>query len=244
MKERPLIGIVGWKTGDNSFGVTIPYLNHLSNFGDIVVLNPMRGIISDLDLVILPGGKDSPSFLYGVPPNYANGDSDQFKEWFAHNNLDQYINAGVPIFGTCLGMQQLIIHFGGSLCQNLINHAFSNEFRGEPVHELVFTHEYMLLEAKLLARRKKDKVIKTCSLHHQGAYQENIPECFNIIATTKDKVVEVIEHKTLPIAGCQGHTEEDWNPLGNYLIGKLLRSSPNFKNENTGNSTAVQNEAS
>lgn len=241
MKQRPLIGIVGWKTGDNSFGVTLPYLTHLSNFGDILVLNPMRGIIENLDLIILPGGKDSHSFLYNAPPNYTNSDCDQFKEWFIHTNLQQYIDSKIPIFGTCLGFQQLIIHFGGSLCQNLISHPYSTEYRGEQVHELIFSSEFLQLEMQLLARRKKDKCIKTCSLHHQGAYEKDVPECFNIIAKTKDNIIEVIEHKTLPIAACQSHTEEDYSPIGNYLINKLIKLSPNFKHENTGNSITANN---
>lgn len=242
MKKRPLILITGWSTGDLSFGVSKTYLSHLSNFGDIIMATPMHGIISDVDLVVLPGGKDAPSFLYGQPPGYHNGDSDQFKEWFVQNNLDQYIEAGASVYGTCLGMQQLVIKYGGSLCQNLVNHPYSTESRDELVHELVFKGEYRLLEAKLLSRKESSKksCIKTCSLHHQGAYEDNIPECFNIIATTKDGVVEAIEHKTLPIAACQFHVEEDWDALGNYLIRKLINLSPNFKHENSGSDKSVQ----
>lgn len=241
MKQRPLIAVVAASTGENSFGTTKPYLNYLSNFGDTILLNPMNGIIENLDLVIMPGGADSPSFLYGQPPSYFNSSSDQYKEWFAQNNLKQYIEAGVPVFGICLGFQQLIIAMGGSLCQNLNGHPYSTEERSDLVHELVFTSEYQLLEAKLLNRRnsKKATCIKTCSLHHQGAYDDNIPECFNIIARTKDKVVEFIEHKTLPIAGCQNHPEEDWNSLSNHLIAKLLQRSPNFTYENSGSNSSI-----
>ncbi len=241
MKQRPLIAIPGWSTGDLSFGVGKAYLNHLGNFGDVIMLTPMNGIIENVDLVVLPGGSDAPSFLYGQPPGYFNTASDQFKEWFVQSNLTEYIEAGVPVWGTCLGFQNLLIKYGGSLCQNLIGHPYSEEERGELVHELVFTGEYKLLEAKLLARRANKKVtsIKTCSLHHQGAYESNVPDCFNIVAKTKDGVVECIEHKTLPIAGMQSHTEEDWNALGNHLISKLLHQSPNFKYENSGSNSSV-----
>ncbi len=232
-KKKPLIGIVAWKTGDNSFGVTLPYLTHLQMFGDVVLLAPGKNMIQELDLVVLPGGKDSPSFLYNEPPNFQNSDSDQFKEWFVQKQLDLYIKAGVPIFGTCLGMQQLIIKYGGTLCQHIYGHAYSNEWRGEKVHELIFEPEYKMLEIQLLARRKKGSVVETCSLHHQGAYHDkernDIPECLKVICKTDDGVVEAIEHNELPIAGCQFHTEEDMNPLGNFLIKKLISLSPNLK---------------
>lgn len=104
MKHRPIIGLVAWSQGENSFGVGKAYLNHLCKFGDVVLLTPMEGIINGLDLVVLPGGKDTPSFMYNQPPSYFNSDPDQYKEWFVFNNLDQYVKAGVPIFGTCLGI--------------------------------------------------------------------------------------------------------------------------------------------
>ncbi len=246
-KKKPLIGIVGWKVGDNSFGATLPYMIHLGLFGDVVVLTPMNAMVEGLDLVFLPGGPDTPSFLYNEPPNFTNSSPDQFKEWFVNKTLDKYIEAGVPVFGTCLGMQQLIVKFGGSLCQNIVNHAYSDECRGELVHELVFEPEYKMLEMTLLARRKsnKNKSIATCSLHHQGAYQDDerndIPKGIKVICKTKDGVVEAIEHESLPIAGCQFHTEEDYNVLGNYLIKSLLSKSPNLKkDENSGVSSEVK----
>lgn len=143
--------------------------------------------------------------------------------------------------------QQLVVKYGGSLCQHIFGHPYSTEERGELVHELIFENQYKMLETTLLAKRKgKSASIKTCSLHHQAAYQDkdrqDVPECFNIICKTKDGVVEAIEHKELPIAGCQFHTEEDYNPLGNYLIRKLIAASPNLKkieNEHTGKGEAL-----
>lgn len=238
--KKPLIGIVAWKVGENSFGVTLPYLTHLSHFGELILLTPMKQMVEGLDLVVLPGGSDSPSFLYNEPPNFTNSNPDQFKEWFVNKVLDKYVEAGVPIFGTCLGMQQLIIKYGGKLHQNITGHPYSDEYRGELVHKLIFEPEYKYLEMTLLSKRKnnKDKFISTCSLHHQGAYQNkernDVPSEFNVICKTADDVVEAIEHKTLPIAGCQFHTEEDYNVLGNHIIRNLISKSPNLnKNENS-----------
>lgn len=54
---KKTIGIVGWSTGDQSFGTSKQYLEHLKDFGTVVILGP-DSHIKGLDLVFLPGGKD------------------------------------------------------------------------------------------------------------------------------------------------------------------------------------------
>lgn len=239
MQRKPKIGIVGWSTGDGSFGTTKPYLQHLSRFGSVLILTPMGGIIPDLDLVVLPGGRDIPTYDYGRVPGYTNSDADQFKQFFYDNNLKQYIKAGIPIFGTCLGFQMLVVHFGGILQQDisLDDHGYSDDEtkggRGELVNDLIFTPEFSDLEIELLPKRSyKGRCIKTCSLHHQAALKNDaFPEQLQIVAYTADGVVEAIQHAELPIAGMQAHVEEDYNVLGNHLIKSLIERSPNFKDE-------------
>jgi len=233
----PKIGIVGWSTGDNSFGTTKSYLHFLSFFGDVRILTPKNYIDEDLDLVVMPGGKDTLPARYGQAPGYYNSDPDQFKEHFALVNLPMYIEAGIPIFGICLGMQMLCVHFGGELVQNidLGTHGYSDEKsaegRGQLVNDIIFTPKFTLLEIQLL-KENKLKRIKTCSLHHQGVKLGTVPDELQVIAYTKDDIVEFIQHETLPIAGCQSHPEEDFSPLSIHLIEKLIKRSPNLQNEN------------
>lgn len=240
MSKRSKVGIVAWSTGDGSFGVTKAYLNYLEQMFDvdIILLCPTENIYEDLDLVIMPGGKDTSTLNYSRMPGYANSDPDQYKEAFMKVNLPMYIEAGVPIFGICLGFQQLVVHFGGELSQNinLGQHSYSDvekKGRGDLVNTLVFTPEFKHLELKFLNKKPKEKNIKCCSLHHQGveyhaedpAYSATFPECLHPIAYTEDGVLEAFAHKELPIAGVQFHPEEDWNILGKYLIQSLLSKS-------------------
>lgn len=245
MNKIPKIGIVGWSTGDNSFGTTKAYLHYLAYFNaDIRILTPKADIDEDLDLVIMPGGKDTLPMRYGQVPGYYNSDPDQFKEHFAMVNLPQYIEVGIPIFGICLGFQMLCVHFGLELDQeiDIATHGYSDEKlkgRGELVNDLIFTMDYIPVETRL-SRKKK---IKVCSLHHQGVLKdefekENCP--LNLIAHTSDGISEFMEHRELPIAACQGHPEEDFNPLSIYLIKNLLKRSPNLKNETPRNFAAAQ----
>lgn len=245
MKNIINIGIVGWSTGDLSFGTTKSYLHYFGLFGKVRILTPTDSIDEDLDLVVMPGGRDTLPTNYGAIPGYFNTEPDPFKEHFAKVNLLKYIDAGIPIFGICLGFQQLCVHFGAPLMQNINTntHGYSgtgNGDRSELVNDLIFAPQYTVLEARLLANSKSKKSkISTCSLHHQGVNIANIPECLNLIAYTKDKVAEFIEHTELPIAGCQSHPEEDFNVLATNLIKSLIKRSPNLKNENKGNPVAV-----
>lgn len=234
--KRPNIGLPGWSTGDNSFGSTKAYLNFLNHFGNVRILTPSATIDEDLDLVIMPGGKDTLPTRYGQVPGYYNSDPDQFKEHFALVNLPMYIDAGIPIFGICLGFQMLCTHFNGELTQNinLDEHGYSDEKtegRGQLVNDLIFEGKFLPLEAHLMKVNKLKK-IKVCSLHHQGIMVDDVPDELEIIAKTKDNIVEFIRHRELPIAGCQNHPEEDFNPLSIHMIEALIKKSPNLKNEN------------
>lgn len=211
------IGIVGWKTGENSFGVTAPYMQYLSQYGDVMILPPTNTILKDLDLLVLPGGKDTSTIHYGQVPNFFNSDPDQMKDFFYNNNLKSYIAQKTPIFGICLGMQMLNIYFDGDLTQN-VWHPISEKSRSELVHPIKYTKEYK----SLMTLNKDEK--KVNSLHHQGVHVSQLGKELLCVAE-HDNLVEVLEHKTLPICGVQYHPEEIFDSLSEYLIMSLLKST-------------------
>lgn len=105
MKKK--IGIVGWNTGENSFGITKPYYDYLSQFGQVHILVPQKGIVEDLDLLVLPGGRDLNPLYYDEVPEVFCDNGDVLKEYFFKQNLPQYIASGTPIYGICLGFRYL-----------------------------------------------------------------------------------------------------------------------------------------
>lgn len=212
------IGIVGWNTGDNSFGITKPYGEYFSMFGEIIVLGPMKGTL-DLDLLVLPGGQDISSHIYGKRPSFYNSNPDLMKEFFMQNNLQQYIEKGTPIFGICLGMQQLNVHFGGKLLQN-IPHPVSTKSRGEEVHSLIFDPRYQHL------RSDHKKKYEVNSLHHQAVDDEYVPECLEVVAKANDDIIEIIKHRELPIWGVQYHPEELYDSASMRIVQNLLEYEP------------------
>lgn len=210
MRSRKQIGIVGWNTGENSFGITKPYAEFFATYGDIIVLGPSTEVQPGLDLLVLPGGRDISSYIYGELPSFYNSEPDVMKEFFLKCTLSKYVDARIPIFGICLGMQQLNVHFGGKMLQH-ISHAVSDpKDRGELVNELVIpVPEIDKFLRQGMRGKALSKPIMVNSLHHQAVDAKTLSPDLMVIATNKeDHVIEIIKHRTLPIWGVQYHPEE------------------------------------
>ena len=209
------IGIVGWKTGDNSFGVTVPYIDWLSNFGIVHILSPQKGIVEDLDLLVLPGGADIAPQSFGEVPGFNTSNTDVMKQYFFDNNLDQYIANNTPIFGICLGFQQLCVKYGAKLEQHYPFN-YSSKGRHDKVDTLIFEHQIFNIVDKSLISTKYD----VNSLHHQGCF--NLPNSWNVLAREKtDGNIEIAQF-TDNIFGVQYHPEEINDAISETIIKQLL----------------------
>lgn len=213
------IGIVGWNTGENSFGATKPYLEWLSNFGIVQILSPQTGMVEGLDLLVLPGGADIAPQSFGDTPGFYTSNTDVMKQYFYDNNLDQYIEAGVPIFGICLGFQQLCVKFGGKLVQHY-PFEYSSKHRGELVDTLTIMPDmYNIINQSSFPKEK----YKVNSLHHQGCMI--IPDKdVKILALAEDDLNIEIAQFSENIFGVQYHPEEINDPVATVLIRKLLNN--------------------
>ena len=216
------IGIVGWRTGDNSFGTTIPYLEFISKFGTPVILHPDTEV-KDLDLLILPGGPDIDHTRYRK--DYISLYVQKpcpVREHFDKYRLSEYIKRKTPIFGICRGMQSLAVFFKASLHQEMYHETSDDKTRYELVHNILITGE-----CQRILKLSFNKV-KVNSLHHQAIIRNTLPEELSVIAVylgKLDNTVEAIAHTKLPIAGVQYHPEElSSDKLTESLIIKLLET--------------------
>lgn len=218
--KRKIIGIPGWKLGDNSFGAGIMHLDYISQFGTPRLIFPEE-VLVPVDLLYLPGGPDLSPFTYGQYPGFFTSNPDVHKQFFFDARLQAYIDAKTPIFGVCLGFQMLCAKFGSQLTQDLIGHPESKERRVEG-HKVFST-----------GRMRAGEEFQVNSHHHQGVYLKDLNEsleCLAVFAATRKEatarydynVVEAIKHTTLPIAGVQWHPEEYYTPMADELIEKLL----------------------
>ena len=209
------IGIVGWKTGENSFGVSVPYINWLSNFGIVHILSPQKGIVEDLDLLVLPGGADIAPQSFGEVPGFHTSNTDVMKQYFFDNNLDKYLANNTPIFGICLGFQQLCVKFGGKLEQHYPFN-YSSKGRHDKVDTLAFEQSMfdIVLKSSLPTKYEVN------SLHHQGCF--SLPNPFNVLAREKvDGNIEIARFAE-NVYGVQYHPEEINDGISEVIIKQLL----------------------
>jgi putative glutamine amidotransferase len=221
------IGIVGWKVGENSFGVTVPYLDYFGSIKDakVSILMPWS-IERGLDLVVLPGGPDITPSNYGMTPSLYTGKACLFREHFDRYHLPKYIEMGTPIFGICRGMQTIAVHFGGRLYQHMSHETSSHDKRWEEVHDVHISQATASLLN--LPVTKKDNKYKVNSLHHQIVIADTLPAELKVIGRHRGcnyGGVEIIAHTSMPIAGVQYHPEEMiFDDLSDAIIEKLLHT--------------------
>lgn len=228
------IGIPGWSLDTTDFGVTKPYIEYFSQFGQVEILTPRKGVVPyKLDLLVLPGGLDMYSLSYGEAPSVYASNIDTFKQYFYDINLPQYIANKTPIFGICLGFQQLCAEYGLPLAQHCTDIPRSPE-RTTRVEYLKVNSELLPFKFELSPRKLKEEFStsnikpKTTpfaypvnSLHHQSVYTEK-NDNLNIIAVSEYGNVEAVLHKTLKIGAVQWHPEEINDRLANELVNYLL----------------------
>jgi len=220
MSNKKRILCPGWSTGDQSWGVTKPYLEFFSQYGQVEILTPRKEIVEG-DLLILPGWLDVSPRDYKHVPGFYTGNTDVYKDYFMHQNLPQYIEMKMPIFGICLGFQQLCVTFGSQLTQHMYHPTSSP--RNELTHLIRPVVGFDAEKGYLMPADKK-KGFKVNSLHHQGVHQYELGEDLQpLYLDEQGWFVEIVKHKTLPIAGVQFHPEElDYIPQVDGLIKSLL----------------------
>ncbi len=220
---RKTIGIPMINQGENSVGLTKAYLEYFRDYGQIILLAP-DAFIDNLDLLVLPGGKD---VAHGNPDEYSfySSDNERFLEYFDKFTLPQYIENATPIYGICRGFQTLLRHYGIPLLPHIWwDHGYSEKETDTKVNELTYE--------KYQEFGRGERAVKTVgSWHHQGVTLDVMREqdVFDVVAYTKHKsnredlaIVEFIEHKTLPIIAEQSHPERNGNRFETALINKLL----------------------
>lgn len=197
-EKRPVIGIPGWKVGENSFGAGTNHLDFISRFGNARILFPWDDDV-DLDLLYLPGGPDIDPSRYNQYPGFYTSNPDLFRQYFFDNLLPKYVKKGTPVFGICLGFQMLNVHFGGTLTQDLKYHAQSSG-RWQEGHKVY-----------VVGMSRKDGSMAVNSHHHQAVLESDLSDKFTMLAyadneeNPKNRIVEAFIHKELPIGGVQWH---------------------------------------
>ena len=209
--SRRVIGVPCWVDKER-IGVGIQYMDYLSQFADVKLIMPWQEYDDSIDMLFLTGGPDA-AVNYGQVPGYYTSNSCQFRQFFADYRLKNYIGKK-SIFGVCLGMQYLNIHFNGSLDQHISHYTNKDS-----------EHELMDMEGKFLTHKvgKKEEPILFNSSHHQGIKLNQLGENLTPLAISYEGYVERFENKELRIAGIQYHCERMHDAYSNNKIKEFLK---------------------
>jgi len=212
------IGIVGYRSEDGSvFGAGSNYLELISRFGKPYIIFPGEEVVN-VDLLVLPGGLDIAPQSFGGVPTFKTGHQDVFKQFFYEKRLSSYIDAGIPVFGICMGFQMLAVYFGSALEQHLWRHPQSSarSLAGHAVEPLPAASHYAA------------QPFEVNSHHHQGVFLHGLSPKLEPLALAKaspdsdNMLVEAFRHSSKPVMAVQWHPEEWFDAFSCMMINDLL----------------------
>jgi anthranilate synthase len=120
------------------------------------------------------------------------------------------LEAELPIFGVCLGLQGIVEYFGGEL-----------DILPKPMHGKAST--VRVLGGKLLDGHPRE--FDAGRYHSLIAKRDTLPEALTLTAETPEGVVMGIEHGTLPVAAVQFHPESILSleeEIGHRLVDSVM----------------------
>ncbi|GAA3872345.1 aminodeoxychorismate/anthranilate synthase component II [Celeribacter arenosi] len=120
-------------------------------------------------------------------------------------------DAGIPLFGVCLGHQSIGEAFGGKVvrCHEIVHGKM-----GEISHHNTGVFEG--LPSPLAGTRYHSLVVD----------RETLPECLEVTAELADGTIMGMRHRTLPIEGVQFHPESIRSEHGHAMLKTFLDRIP------------------
>ena len=121
---------------------------------------------------------------------------------------------GVPIFGICYGMQTLAEQMGGQVVS---------------ADQKEFGHSELEVINDSIIFKDLDKKINVWMSH--GDQVQDLPDEFNLVASTATAPIAAMEHETLPIYAIQFHPEVTHTDHGQKIIENFIFNVCNANND-------------
>ncbi len=215
--RRPLIGIAPYlkvtENGKETLGADRPYVDAVEKTGGLITILTLEKRRIDeyvrlLDGLLLTGGRDIHPKYYGekLPPGEARLSPDARSE-FEIAIAKEFIKAGKPVLGICLGCQTLNVALGGTLFWDIPGH--------DKTEHAITIQEGTKLFSVIGSRRP---IVN--SRHHQAV--NGVPKKLIVSARSDDGVIEAIElpHHKFAV-GVQWHPEDEMEKSSSK---KLMRA--------------------
>lgn len=185
------------------------YVAALQGVGLIPILLPTQGPLP-LDLswvggLLLPGGPDVEPGRYGGEPEPLTR-PDPASDELEFGLANWAIRAEIPILAICRGLQVLNVALGGSLTQDLTDHAPRAEVPG-PARRDRLAHGLTIDPTSQLGQIVGPESVQVNSLHHQGI--ERLAPGLRATAWAPEGLIEAFEMPDRRFGlGVQYHPEE------------------------------------
>jgi GMP synthase (glutamine-hydrolysing) len=134
-----------------------------------------------------------------------SGGPNSVTETFTPRAPQIVFDLGIPILGICYGMQTLAEQMGG--------HVIS-------VDQKEFGHSELEIETESILFKGLNKKINVWMSH--GDQVQDIPDDFNLVASTASAPIAAMEHKDLPIFAIQFHPEVTHTEYGQKVLENFL----------------------
>ena len=195
----------------------LPYMKALQAVGlEPVLAKPGTELPSMLDIkgVVLSGGNDLNPARYGQPAHEKTVEIDDERDAMELQILQQALALLLPVLCICRGMQLINVHFGGTLHQDIPDHAvLTRENPGKVVHEVGIAPGSKLRDIFGQAS------VGVNSRHHQAV--DSLGIGLNVSAIAMDGTIEGIELEGAPfVVGVQWHPEDQ--VPGDAINGRLF----------------------
>ena len=212
---RPLIGVTcdyDWDSGKSQ--LHSGYYEGIFQAGGLPFLIPVlepfcaADVISRLNGLVLTGGQDVDSYLFGEEPHPKVGKINPYRDELEITLCKEAVAHNIPVLGICRGAQIMNIAMGGTIYQDIETQVNDSELicHDQQAPKWFGIHEVEMRDESNLCEIFGAKVIRTNSFHHQAIRQ--VGESLFAVAHTRDGIIEAIESKAHSFyIGVQWHPE-------------------------------------
>ncbi|HET7902662.1 MAG TPA: gamma-glutamyl-gamma-aminobutyrate hydrolase family protein [Candidatus Nanopelagicales bacterium] len=178
--------------------------------------------VLDTDAVLILGGGDVDSELYGVPgPVPHEYGVDVAADRFTIDAIRGAVDGDVPLLAVCRGVQLLNVAYGGTLVPDLDP---SHLHHGDHDSGLFLDEHVRIDEGTRLLEILHERDWHVRNGHHQAV--DAVAPGLRRAAVADDGIVEAVEHPTAWAIGVQWHPEESDGPGDDRaLLWRALRDA-------------------
>ena len=169
-------------------------------------LSTIKALLDRIDGLILTGGPDVTTRVYGEEPIVGIREMDYQRDLIEIEATQKANRLGIPILGICRGIQLIAVAFGGTLHQDISIDLPGSLDHNQKAPKRTNTHKVRLNKKSRLFEILKEEVLWVNSNHHQAI--KALPCGFVTTATASDGIIEAIEDPCERfLIGVQWHPE-------------------------------------